>query len=497
MSYASRVDASRVGEVVQAAWRRRLLVLALEHLALACVLVLAGVILLLLLGTQILEWYWLALFGVAGLGIAAWRVKQESLAPYRVAQAVDHSLRLSDSLSTAWFLLTRLDQPDDPVTNFQLKQAERIASTVRPATAFPFKGQRSWALAGAFVAVAFGLFALRYLVTSSLSLRQAMVPIHFGEVWERVGQVFGEKKRDQPNSDGSEQADARSPHENEQQRDRGEGQLSSEELKSRKADGDSSNKVPAQPEQIQETGRPEEGQSDNRQGTSLAETSSEKKDQQGSQRADSGEKPGTKEQPGKDQQNTRGLMDKMKDALSSLMAKMRPSNKTQSPNQPRSEDEKATDQASAGKDPNSDQQQNMRDKQSGQEQSAEGQAQGQTTEKSQAAKGRNSDQAADKKSSDSHSGIGRQDGDKDSKEAEQLKAMGKLAEIIGKRSANLTGDIVVENSSGKQQLKTEYSQRVGHHADLGGEINRDDIPLMYQQYVREYMEQVHKQAKAQ
>ena len=74
--------------------------------------------------------------------------------------------------------------------------------------------------------------------------------------------------------------------------------------------------------------------------------------------------------------------------------------------------------------------------------------------------------------------------------------MGKLAEIIGKRSANLTGEVTVETSSGKQGLKTQDSQRVGQHSDAGGEINRDEIPLMYQQYVREYMERVHKQAKS-
>jgi hypothetical protein len=99
------------------------------------------------------------------------------------------------------------------------------------------------------------------------------------------------------------------------------------------------------------------------------------------------------------------------------------------------------------------------------------------------------------KGADAHSGIGRQDGDKSVKEAEQLAAMGKLAEIIGKRSASLTGDMTVETPSGKQQLKTDYSGKVGHHADTGGEINRDEIPLADQQYVREYMELVRKQSK--
>ncbi len=73
--------------------------------------------------------------------------------------------------------------------------------------------------------------------------------------------------------------------------------------------------------------------------------------------------------------------------------------------------------------------------------------------------------------------------------------MGKLAEIIGKRSQELTGDVTIETTSSNQQLKTPYSQRIGQHVDSGGEINRDEVPLMYQRYVRDYMQQVRKQTK--
>jgi hypothetical protein len=69
--------------------------------------------------------------------------------------------------------------------------------------------------------------------------------------------------------------------------------------------------------------------------------------------------------------------------------------------------------------------------------------------------------------------------------------MGKLAEIIGKRSASLTGDMQVV-PSGKQQLQTQYTHEQGKHADLGGEINRDEVPVEDQEYVREYMERVRK-----
>src|SRR3712207_8585668 len=50
----------------------------------------------------------------------------------------------------------------------------------------------------------------------------------------------------------------------------------------------------------------------------------------------------------------------------------------------------------------------------------------------------------------SKTGMGKQDGDKALREAEQLAAMGKISEIIGKRAQQLSGEITVEVSSGKQ-----------------------------------------------
>jgi hypothetical protein len=95
------------------------------------------------------------------------------------------------------------------------------------------------------------------------------------------------------------------------------------------------------------------------------------------------------------------------------------------------------------------------------------------------------------------SGIGRQDGSKDVKLAEQLAAMGKISEIIGKRAANVTGELTVEVENSNQQLRTPYAQRDAHHAEAGGEINRDEVPVALQAYVQQYFEQVRKQAARQ
>jgi hypothetical protein len=95
------------------------------------------------------------------------------------------------------------------------------------------------------------------------------------------------------------------------------------------------------------------------------------------------------------------------------------------------------------------------------------------------------------------SGIGKSDGNKDIRDAEQLAAMGKISELFGKRQANLTGEVLVEVSASKPQgLRTPYSDRGVSHAEAGGEIHRDEIPLIYQQYVQQYFDEVRKQTPA-
>jgi len=46
----------------------------------------------------------------------------------------------------------------------------------------------------------------------------------------------------------------------------------------------------------------------------------------------------------------------------------------------------------------------------------------------------------------------------------------------------------------EQVLNTPYAETAATHAEGGGEINRDEVPLMYQRYVQQYFEQVHKPA---
>lgn len=97
----------------------------------------------------------------------------------------------------------------------------------------------------------------------------------------------------------------------------------------------------------------------------------------------------------------------------------------------------------------------------------------------------------DPSSQNEKSGIGKEEGRKELQEAEDLQAMGKLDELIGKRALNVQGEVMVEVVNSKnQQLKTPWSDRAVPRGDPGGELGRDEVPLHLQDYVQRYYEQM-------
>ena len=480
--------------------RRRLLVDAAEQLAWALGVFLSGFILLLLFGTALLGWLPVTLLSAVGISVAALRVRKRLLSRYRVAQVLDRRLSLSDALSTACFLLTSSSVDHEGARRFQLEQANRIAATVRVEDAFPFTAKRAWAICGALAAVSLGLFSLRYLVTQSLSLRPSLVAFQMPPVFERLTESL-RAKQDHVKTPSLPRSYPANPMTADSKEAKDNSSLPADASEPATAGDRNGDLTKAQTRTA--------GKGDQQASNTESETrAGDGKSSQGGESGDKTEErsgPQTeaqnpaqgKEQPS-NQNASPGLMNRMKDALSNMMAKMRANGASQSGAQQR--DEQSQDAAknngnAASAAPKPGEQSNgekARNDQSSEDQNGEGQAQGQTSERPQNSQGRSSDQSA-QKGSDAQSGVGRQDGDKEIKNAEQLKAMGKLAELIGKRSANLTGDMTVETPSGKQQLKTAYTQQTGQHTDSGGEIHHNDIPMLYQSYVREYMEQVRKQ----
>ncbi len=480
--------------------RRCLLNLAMAELGFAVALVCGGTILLLLLGTQILNWYWLAALLAGGIGFGVYRLRRMAPSTYRVAQRVDRQLRTHDALSTAYYFSTSPPAKAVEVLELQRRTAERLAAQSDPAIAVPLSTPRAaYASAGLFL-IAASLFGLRYGLMHTLDLRAPIANIQFNpfsrvtaknEMASRKSAIQ-EKFEDQLQQLGIsvDTLDAQVAKQN----------SPAEQAASALATPDGAEPM-ASPEKGQsvENGKPQDGQSEGGEDSEGAASSNGKPsdgqpdgastDSQGQQSKQGAQNANGKNPSG----DNASLADKMRDAVSNLLSKLKSGGK---PGE--QQDKNASSQGqSAGK-----QKQDMNAK--GMQGQGKAQGEGQNNsdqqtdqegdgEQQSASQNRSGDKNAGRPGQqNAKSGIGRQDGDKNSQEAEQLAAMGKISEILGKRAQQVSGEMTVEVASGKQQLKTAYSQKNAQHTDAGSDMNRDEIPLIYQPYVQRYFEEIHK-----
>jgi len=489
--------------LITQARRRALLNLVWEQTSVGAAAALAGALALLLFGTDLLAWYWpVVLFGV-GTGIAAWRTMRTLPSPYSVAQTVDSRLRLSDTLSTAYHFL----QPDASSRSSadfleaQQSGAERLAAAVPVSQAMPLRVPRQLYPAAALLAAAGALFLIRHGVLGTLDLRAPIV--------EAVADFFQPTKEvavrgKQPKRPGQDpltipldQSGATKQPDLEKA---GEEALSESETPDVNAGIDTKDMAQSKQSQIKSAG--------DQAGDDLEEAGEEGMEKSGESGKEGGPdgKGGMQDQGDKQSaQNAKqggndpnqSLMDKMRDAMANLMNKMKIPNQGQ---------QQASNQKGS-------QQQKGPGEQSGSGQKGEkgqGQQQGKGTpsddpdadanqgeQQAQAGQGKSNDKTADAGTpTDAKSGMGKQDGSKDLRDAEQLAAMGKLTEVFGKRAQNMAGDVMVEVTNNKQQnLRTSYTQRQAVHREAGSEIHRDEVPLEYQHYVQQYFDQVRKGEK--
>ncbi|MGH9621112.1 MAG: hypothetical protein ACRD45_15580 [Bryobacteraceae bacterium] len=423
---------SGVEVVVQAASRRRLLVLVAEQAAFPCAVALGGAAVLLVLGTDILHWFWPALLAGAAAAYAAVRIRRRILPSYRVAQMLDRRLGLNDSLATAWFLLSRDSIPRTTAASFQIEQAEHLAASVGTSDALPFTSRRRWVLAAALFALALALFTIRYARIESLSLHQPLIPVP-GAASASSEAVFSPRL---PSPDGSEMA--RRSGANRQSKHSG-----TTGATAGSSSGAESGKSAQQNQSVQ-----------------LARVDGTHKSALGGHAA-----------------SAPSLLRRMQEALASLAAGLR----AHIGGKGGSGKEKQTESAQSLARPQTGHgRQGNRQRGSG---AAAKQARKQ-------AAGLRRAQTSARRGSQPRSGIGSRNGDKDVKRAQDLAAMGKLTEILGKRSADLTGDVTVRSAPGTAALRTPETGRLGRHKDLGGTIRRDQVPPIYRDYVKRYMEAV-------
>jgi hypothetical protein len=490
-------------DLIRRGRRRQAFHLAIHAASFAAVIALGGAILLLLVGAQILSWYWLVVLFAAGLAAGAYRLRASLLPPYEIAQSIDGRLGLKDALSTAYYFKGRPDHHATPrdFIDSQRKHAENLAGSADIARGMPFLLPRTAYINLVLVAAALGMFGLRYGIKRNLDLGSPLVHINLeGFFGNSPKMADARDARGKHPGDADEHRDpaAENPWDSKTSdldpatdaalqsvEDPDPNNASTSADGSAKADAKSTEQLPPGSNPLDSGEKGDSPQASDASANAGADSKSGQ--QNGSKDAKDGK---DANQSGSSADNS-SLAGKLRDALSNLLAKMKPQSKTGG-GKPNDSSQSTTSRASQ---PGEKQE---GDAKSGQEQAdasanAESEGEQQQGGTQQATQGKSQGRSNTQPNSpDGKSGIGKQDGDKAAREAAELAAMGKLSELIGKRAANITGEVMVEVSSGKQQLKTQYSDRNGSHAEAGGEINRDEVPLAYQQYVQQYFAQMRK-----
>lgn len=469
--------------------------LLLDQAVLAACAAMCGLILILLAGTDLLDWPWILAILVLAMGFCGWRFGRRVPGRYAVAQAIDRRLGLQDSISTAFFHQhhARRKVSEDMVAA-QFAAANLLASKVPVEKAVPYAAPRSLYSMAALGLAASGLFALRFGISHTLDLRAPLPKMVFDVFHFELRPKSVAKKEDKDKrldqllkqfglsldanakqaGDGRKDAPPNPNAETTEVADRGE-QRGAKTGKSAESQAPQQNENEPTGLSIPQEGN-DNAQPGNDRDSAAMQASKGRQNQRGPQSGNS-------------------LLDKFRDALASLMSRLK--------SQPRSGEGQqfgsagdGNSQLSQGRQPNGDQ---ASQEQAGSDQNGlpgsqgNGEQQGDGTQQpAQGGQGKQGGRDSQRAAHEGNSGIGREDGAKDVKEAEQLAAMGKISEIIGKRSQTLTGDMMVEVTSSNQQIRTAYSQQSAAHTDAGGEINRDEVPLAYQRYVQQYFEEIRK-----
>jgi hypothetical protein len=444
--------------------------LVLDKGALALAIGMGGLILLLLIGTQVLDWYWPVLLTAVSLGVGLYQLRKHIPSLYQLAQRIDHRMALADSLSTAVYFAEHPKPGLERVCAMQSMAAERLASGVNLEQALPLARPRYLYPALALFAVASGLFVARYVVLGSLDLNASLLQAAFDEFLSTApedtpeqmaklklkGQAFDPS---QPEAPGETDPTIVLPPDAEK------GTPLTEQEGSGQQNGKDG------PKADQEKDGEEQG---NDSKDSSGQQGKDGKQQQGDEKGDQGSQ-------GDDE---RSMLDKLRDAVSNLMNKVNPQDGKQQKG-------KAGDKQKGQK----------QDKGSkGDDQNADGSETDEAPpdQSSKSDKGKQGDDSkpastpGQNPSGEPASGMGQNEGKKDIEAAKAEEAMGKVSEMLAKRGDEIKGQVMVEVKSTKQTLKTAMTQSNAGHSDAGGEIHRDQVPLADQLFVERYFQEVRK-----
>lgn len=483
---------SQLEELVRRARRRDFANKLLAALVPAVAAALGTFLVVLLAGASLLDWR-LCLVVFAGvLGWKLWPLRR--LPPlYAIAQRVDRRLDLPDTLSTAlYFSRAESRRVSARMKQTQWRQAEECSRLADLRQAAPIKLPRTWRAASVLAVAAAALLGVRFSRHGTLDLRPPIAQAVLGALGLAEGRVTG-------NPLASNRLPFQRLSSAELRPDEGLplGDGAPADVASANADvPEISNEgaVPYRSHDRPEPSAPAE-ESVESMANGPAEGNSNSDDSSVESRSPSRREPNSPRPSPRPEDS--GLLARLRDAMADLLNRLKI--------QPDFGETRAV-AGERGRAPSDRQQPGPGQKaMPGRSNESVGDAAADNLSQSQAGdeiarggRGQSGDRSGDEPApGKERSGIGKEEGNKEPREAEQLAAMGKISELIGRRAQNVSGEVTVEVlSSRQQQLKTPYSEKGATHGDSGGQIHRDEIPLVYQGYIQRYFEEVHKNAPA-
>ncbi len=476
---------------IQRAQRRVVINQALAQAATGLAITLLGPVLLLLLGRQLAAPL-LVIFAAAGIAFAAWQWWRAVPCGYRVAQALDQRLGSHDQISTAVHFLER----DEPAAIQQRQAAAGIAGVCDPESVFPFTMPRPYALASVML-VGLGLLGLRYWLEKPLNFDRPLTAMLLNAIrgaptaeqqpaehqrpeqgekreaaFESQSPELGRRGQGEQGSPTAESPDAADKNQTGDSRDSGDAVATTEELEGMMAGNGENDPIQSYEDMLER---------DAKAGLSKPEGKDTSSNEQ------QGHKPANSEG------DSNSLLSKLREAMRNMLSRFQ----TKLPQTGRQEMASASQGLGEQQEGNGDGRSGDGQPQAGEKggAEAEGGPEGAKSGSEQSGTGKEGGKSGDGARGDAGKGAGNQEGDKQLRAARELEAFGKLTELYGRRAANVAGEITVETQPGKQTLRTPLGQSNARHADSGGEISRDEIPLAYQAFVKEYFQKIHQTPK--
>lgn len=471
-------EASPIDRVVERARRRLTALIALEEFCRAAAIVCLLMGAMLVAGAGVFHPAWPLGCAAAALAWTLWRARRRAPDGYAAAQQADAGLRLQDLLATAWHLRHSGRKPSSAFAPWIEQKASAACADADLRKALPLRWSRASAMALAAFSILLALFVLRVGLLRSFDLRPPLVTVHFDTLTGAPVPPSPPRRppAKMPDLPGFSLEEAQAGALDEEQ-------LPVEALRAAEST-DSSLPSPQGSRAFKGSAR-QEGQTAE---PGQEQPGGEPADDGSGATQDSGEQQNGKESPPRGQPQD-SLLDKMRDALANLMDKFKlemPPGESSRPGKQNAKQDAARREKGRPQPGRKGEQGQEGDMLSGQQQAQ--------SDASQQAK---SEQAGspDTASQNEKSGVGKEEGRKELQAAEELEAIGKLDELLGKRSQNVQGEVLVEVTNSKnQQLRTPYTGRMGARTDAGSELGRDEVPLHLQEYVQRYYEQVRRAA---